>query len=149
MFVDTMKFPDFGPITLLGNESGICQLHFGPQGTLQSSHNDLQHASNFFTDAFSQLTEYFARQRKRFSLKLSWQGSAFQTKVLQTLTDIPYGQTESYQGLAIRANSPKAQRAVGRIMNTNPLPIFLPCHRVIGKDGRLVGFGPGLALKEA
>ncbi|MFV0255809.1 MAG: methylated-DNA--[protein]-cysteine S-methyltransferase [Erysipelotrichaceae bacterium] len=97
--------------------------------------------------AKSQFLEYFDKQRQEFSLPYSFTRSEFDTKVYNYLSTIPFGSTISYKDLAIAVNHPKAARAVGRAMNTNELAIIIPCHRVIGSNGKLVGFAGGLALK--
>lgn len=98
--------------------------------------------------AVRQLIEYFAGKRRRFDLPLKPGGTAFQQKVWTALTTIPYGTTITYRDLARRIGNPAAVRAVGRANATNPIPIIIPCHRVIGADGSLTGFGGGLPLKE-
>jgi methylated-DNA-[protein]-cysteine S-methyltransferase len=94
-----------------------------------------------------QLDEYFAGKREAFDLKLAPHGTAFQLAVLQALQEIPYGETRSYQYIATRIGKPKSVRAVGAANGRNPLPIIIPCHRVIGSDGSLTGFGGGLPTK--
>ncbi|MDD3171671.1 MAG: methylated-DNA--[protein]-cysteine S-methyltransferase [Bacilli bacterium] len=95
-----------------------------------------------------EINEYFLGRRKAFSAEYELQGTDFQMKVLQELTKIPYGETTSYKEIAIRIGSPKATRAVGMACNHNPLPLLIPCHRVIGASGKLVGFGWGLNNKK-
>ncbi|SJM95991.1 Methylated-DNA--protein-cysteine methyltransferase (fragment) [Crenothrix polyspora] len=99
-------------------------------------------------EAARQLNAYLVGTLKTFSLPLAPSGTVFQKKVWHTLCDIPYGQTASYKDIAIAADNPKAVRAVGQANNKNPIPIFIPCHRVIGADGKLVGYSGGLAIKE-
>jgi methylated-DNA-[protein]-cysteine S-methyltransferase len=96
----------------------------------------------------AQLDEYFAGKRRDFDLPLAPRGTEFQRNVWQTLATIPYGETISYAQLATRVGKPTAMRAVGAANGRNPLPIVLPCHRVIGADGSLTGFGGGLPTKE-
>ena len=96
----------------------------------------------------AQLDEYFAGERVTFDVLLRPIGTAFQQKVWAVLQTIPYGTTITYKDLAERIGNPAAVRAVGRANGTNPIPIIIPCHRVIGADGSLTGFGGGLALKE-
>lgn len=98
--------------------------------------------------AGGQLTEYFAGTRKTFDLPLAPQGTAFQRAVWSALIDIPYGETRSYRQIAEAVGNPKACRAVGMANNRNPISIFIPCHRVIGANGSLTGYGGGLPLKE-
>jgi methylated-DNA-[protein]-cysteine S-methyltransferase len=95
-----------------------------------------------------QLLEYFDGKRTTFDLPLAPSGTPFQLKVWNTLARIPFGETWSYRDLATRIDAPKAVRAVGAANGRNPLPIVLPCHRVIGADGSLTGFGGGLPLKK-
>ncbi len=94
-----------------------------------------------------QLEEYFAGERKEFDLPLHLSGTDFQVRVLEELQRIPYGQTTSYGAVAQRIGSPKAMRAVGAANGRNPIPIVIPCHRVIGSSGDLTGFGGGLDTK--
>ena len=95
------------------------------------------------------MEEYFDQKRLNFELPLAPKGTPFQQKVWQTLKKIPYGQTRSYQEIAVMINSPKSCRAVGGANHHNPVMIIIPCHRVIGKNGSLTGFGGGLSMKEA
>lgn len=94
-----------------------------------------------------QLTEYFSGKRKEFDLPLEPQGTEFRKKVWAALTEIPYGETRSYKDIAERIGNPKACRAVGGANNKNPISIIIPCHRVVGADGSLVGYGGGLDKK--
>lgn len=96
-----------------------------------------------------QLDEYFAGHRRSFDLTLAPHGTAFQLKVWQALCEIPYGETWSYADIAHGLGQPTATRAVGAANGRNPLPIVVPCHRVIGADGSLTGFSGGLAIKQA
>jgi methylated-DNA-[protein]-cysteine S-methyltransferase len=100
-----------------------------------------------FPDARRQLDEYFAGERTEFQLVLKPSGTRFQLEVLEALRAIPYGETRSYRDIAQRVGRPRAVRAVGAANGRNPLPIVIPCHRVIGADGSLTGFGGGLAAK--
>jgi methylated-DNA-[protein]-cysteine S-methyltransferase len=96
----------------------------------------------------TQLEEYFAGERRRFDLPLAPRGTSFQRRVWLELMEIPYGQTISYGEMARRIGQPTASRAVGAANGSNPIPIVIPCHRVIGKNGSLVGFGGGLSVKK-
>ena len=98
--------------------------------------------------AGAELTEYFAGKRREFTVPVSMKGTDFQMQVWQKLREIPYGETYSYGQLAEAIGNPRAARAVGMANNRNPVMIIVPCHRVIGKDGRLVGFGGGLEAKK-
>lgn len=95
-----------------------------------------------------ELSEYFAGKRKRFTVKLDPVGTAFQLKAWQALREIPYGEIRSYLQQATAIGNAKAMRAVGGANGRNPISIIVPCHRVIGKNGSLVGFGGGIATKE-
>ncbi|NMA94908.1 MAG: methylated-DNA--[protein]-cysteine S-methyltransferase [Clostridiales bacterium] len=95
-----------------------------------------------------QLSEYFDGERTDFNLPLKLRGTDFQKSVWKALIDIPYGETRSYKDIAIKVGSPKAFRAVGMANNRNPISIIIPCHRVIGHNGKLVGYGGGLSVKE-
>jgi methylated-DNA-[protein]-cysteine S-methyltransferase len=99
-------------------------------------------------EAARQLREYFAGERRRFDLPLRLQGTDFQKRVWQQLTAIPFGETWSYGQLAKRLDNPSACRAVGLANGKNPIAVIVPCHRVIGADGSLTGFGGGLERKE-
>jgi methylated-DNA-[protein]-cysteine S-methyltransferase len=99
-------------------------------------------------EAFRQLEEYLNGTRQSFDLPLAAEGTAWQQKCWDALTKIPYGKTATYGEIARMAGNPKASRAVGRANNRNPISIFIPCHRVIGADGSLTGYGGGLPLKE-
>lgn len=94
-----------------------------------------------------QLEEYFQGKRKTFSLDLAPEGTDFMKKVWKELSNIPYGQTVCYKDIAIAIGNEKACRAVGMANNRNPIPIFIPCHRVIGKNGALVGYSSGVDIK--
>ena len=95
----------------------------------------------------SELEEYFAGRRRAFSVPLCIRGTLFQKRVWLALAEIPYGETASYAEIACKTGNPRACRAVGMANHRNPLPIFLPCHRVIGADGRITGYAGGLEIK--
>ena len=95
-----------------------------------------------------QLSEYFSGSRKSFSMKLDLQGTEFQKRVWNELTKIPYGKTITYKELAVRLGNVKSIRAAGTANGANPIPIIIPCHRVIGSDGSLTGYAGGLEMKE-
>ena len=96
-----------------------------------------------------QILEYLAGQRQVFDLPLAPQGTPFQQKVWEALKDIPYGQTRSYRDIAQAVGCPRGFRAVGMANHRNPIPILIPCHRVVGANGALTGYAGGLALKQA
>lgn len=99
-------------------------------------------------EAYNQLDEYFQGERKDFDLELHIEGTDFQKKVWKALTDIPYGKVVSYKDIAIAIGNEKAVRAVGNSNNKNKIAIVIPCHRVIGSNGKLVGYAGGLHFKE-
>lgn len=99
-------------------------------------------------EASKQLIEYLNGVRKTFDLPLNPEGTEFQKKVWKALCDIPYGETRSYKQVAEAVGNPKASRAIGMANNKNPIMIFIPCHRVIGTNGKLVGYAGGLQMKE-
>jgi methylated-DNA-[protein]-cysteine S-methyltransferase len=96
----------------------------------------------------TQLQNYFAGDLRKFDLPLDFQGTDFQKRVWRELETIPYGETRSYAQIAARIGAPTAVRAVGAANGANPIPIVVPCHRVIGSGGRLTGYGGGLPLKK-
>ena len=104
--------------------------------------------SDLIKKAYIQLKEYIDGQRKQFDLPLNLKGTAFQKKVWGELAKIPYGETRSYKDIAIAIGNEKACRAVGMANNKNPIPIVVPCHRVVGSNKKLVGYAGGLDLKE-
>lgn len=97
--------------------------------------------------AAKQLSEYFAGERRSFDVPLMPEGTEFQKKVWRALAEIPYGETRSYADIAAAVGSPKGSRAVGMANHVNPLPVIVPCHRVVGKSGKLVGYAGGLDMK--
>lgn len=127
-------------LTLVSDGARITELRFGADVCAQDSHEVLLQAE-------AELNEYFAGRRMRFSVPLFISGTEFQKKVWQALTGIPYGETRSYGEIAAAIGKPKACRAVGMANHVNPLPIFVPCHRVIGAGGSLTGYGGGLPTK--
>lgn len=109
--------------------------------------NSVSH-SDLLYEAYTQLQEYFAGKRTQFELPIHNAGTAFQRRVWQELRQIPYGETRSYQDLAVAIGNPRACRAVGQANNKNPLLIINPCHRVIHKNGDITGFGCGTEVKK-
>lgn len=120
-----------------------------PPGATASAHTAQSAAIALLIRTRRQLDEYFSGQRHDFDLPLAPEGTAFQREVWQALCEIPFGQTWSYAQLARHIGRPKAMRAVGAANGRNPIPIIIPCHRVIGASGALVGFGGGLPAKVA
>jgi methylated-DNA-[protein]-cysteine S-methyltransferase len=136
-----------GPLLLAADARSLRRVHFqaGPHPLEPPS--GWRRESARFTDVIRELAEYFDGERRVFGVPLATEGSAFQRSVWRALTEIPYGETISYGELARRVGS--VPRAVGMANGANPLPIVVPCHRVIGADGSLTGFGGGLAVKRA
>jgi methylated-DNA-[protein]-cysteine S-methyltransferase len=138
-----------GTLLIAGDERAIHRIEFpkdGAAGKPEASWTES--ARGPVGDAVRQLREYFSGQRTDFDLPLDPQGTAFQRGVWKRLEEIPYGETISYGELAKRVGNPKASRAVGAANGQNPIPIVIPCHRVIGANGKLTGFGGGLPTKE-
>ena len=108
----------------------------------------MPHKTPLMEQAEKQLMEYFRGERKEFDLPVAPEGTPFQKRVWQALEEIPYGQVCSYGDIARRIDCPKGFRAVGMANNRNPLPILIPCHRVVGSRGQLVGYTGGLELKQ-
>jgi methylated-DNA-[protein]-cysteine S-methyltransferase len=135
---------------LLGGDDDALSLVSFPEGSMRRvPEPDWIYSEKPFAAARKQLTEYFEGRRKSFDLKLRPGGTEFQLEVLRELQKIPYGTTASYRDIAERVGRPKAVRAVGAANGRNPIPIIIPCHRVIGSSGDLTGFGGGLPTKEA
>lgn len=154
----TMPTP-IGTITMARTDKGVCYIEFGDSTkTLMSlklwSQRWLRQDELICSDDSSldeaklQLTQFFAGKRTEFSLPLDLYGTPFQKLVWQELLNIPYGETRSYKDIAMKVDAPKAVRAIGGANHHNPIPIIIPCHRVIGSNGALVGYGGGLSIKE-
>ncbi|MFZ2724924.1 MAG: methylated-DNA--[protein]-cysteine S-methyltransferase [Methylococcaceae bacterium] len=134
-----------GKIGIAENEGKISDVYFETDNissTIQINQSVL------IKEAFDQLNAYLLGTLTEFTLPLSPQGSVFQQSVWQSLCEIPYGKTVSYKEIALMINKPKAAQAVGQANSKNPIPIFIPCHRVIGMNGKLVGYSGGLAIKK-
>jgi methylated-DNA-[protein]-cysteine S-methyltransferase len=138
-----------GPLLLAGTAQALTHVHFqgGPRPLRPAE--AWRHASEPFVRVQAQLLEYFCGARHTFQLPLAPQGTPFQLRVWRALGTIPYGETLSYGALAQRLGLVGGARAVGLANGANPLPIVVPCHRVIGSDGSLTGFGGGLHIKRA
>ena len=137
-----------GPLMLAADDSGLRHIEFR-ENRHPANRADWHGGDNAILQATElQLGEYFAGRRTAFDLPLAPRGSDFQVAVWRELERIPFGTTISYAQLAVRMGNANAMRAVGAANGRNPLPIVLPCHRVIGADGALVGFGGGLPAKE-
>ena len=137
------------PLLLAADEHGLQLIEFHTPRHPMARIADWREGDNAILQAVrTQLGEYFAGTRTAFELPLAPHGTTFQKEVWHALADIAYGQTISYAQLAQRVGNPTAMRAVGAANGRNPLPIVLPCHRVIGADGSLTGFGGGLPTKQ-
>ncbi|MBT8091882.1 MAG: methylated-DNA--[protein]-cysteine S-methyltransferase [Gammaproteobacteria bacterium] len=138
-----------GELLLAGERDGLAMIGF-PKGSMRRDPQpDWIYNEKPLANVRRQLAEYFAGERRAFDLPLRLAGSEFQVSVLKALQEIPYGETVSYGEIARRIGRPKAVRAVGAANGRNPIPIVVPCHRVIGVSGDLTGFGGGLDTKEA
>nr|AGS51828.1 methylated-DNA--protein-cysteine methyltransferase [uncultured bacterium contig00066] len=125
-------------------DGAICNIFF----STEKKHDEFEKKETpLIKEAAKQLDEYFNRKRKKFDLPVILHGTEFQIKVWKALQKIPYGQTRSYGEIAALTGNPKASRAVGMANNRNPIPIIIPCHRVIGSNGSLTGYAGGLELK--
>lgn len=146
-FFKTMASPT-GTLTLIASGKGLRAVLWDcdPQkSSIDCCVEDPNHP--LLLEAEKQLNEYFDKKRKTFSLKLDFVGSDFQIQVWEALLTIPFGETRTYGDIARQIGNPDSVRAVGGAANKNPIPIIAPCHRVIGANGKLVGFGGGLENK--
>ncbi|MGG1638076.1 methylated-DNA--[protein]-cysteine S-methyltransferase [Paenibacillus sp. NRS-1760] len=154
-----------GPMTLTATDKGICHLDFAPYDSAlekleQWTKRVFGHVGADITrveaDSHEQLNEaarqlalYFAGEHQQFDLPLQMYGTPFQQKVWAALQQIPYGETRTYKDIAVMLDQPGAMRAVGGANNRNPVSIIVPCHRVIGASGQMIGYGGGLPIKIA
>ena len=134
-----------GTLRLVSNGTHLTAIEFPQRHNVQD--NARQHTDSVLASCAQQLTEYFAARRSHFDLPLDAGGTAFQQTVWSALVAIPYGELRSYSDIANTIGKPKAVRAVGAANGRNPIPIVVPCHRVIGSDGSLTGFAGGLPMK--
>lgn len=134
-----------GELRLVSNGRHLVQIDF--PGTTETASDDVEQGDVVLTAAAGQLREYFAGKRRAFDLPLDTGGTEFQRQVWTALTEIPFGELRSYSDIASSIGRPKAVRAVGAANGRNPIPIVVPCHRVIGSDGSLTGFAGGLEAK--
>src|SRR6185436_2819206 len=144
------------PLLAAANEEGVCLLEFTDRRMLERNLDTIRKRfqcamvpgrDKWLTQLRGELEEYFAGRRQDFTVPLSLHGTPFQEKVWRELRSIPFGKTISYEELALRIGQPTAQRAVARANSMNRICILIPCHRVIGKDGTLTGYGGGLWRK--
>lgn len=145
-----------GLLYLAGSKEGLCRVDFtvkSEKSFLESLQSEFKatpiKSSQPFKKITKQLQEYFSKTRKKFDIPLDLSsGTEFQQRVWKTLLTIPYGKTESYKSVAQKINKPKATRAVGNANGKNPIPIIIPCHRVISSDGGLGGYSAGIHNKK-
>ena len=133
-----------GTLRLVSNGVQLVKIEFEGQ---YSDSDDIAFSDAVLADSADQLTDYFAARRRHFDLPLAARGTSFQQSVWSALADIPYGELRSYRDIARTIGNPAAVRAVGAANGRNPLPIVVPCHRVIGSNGTLTGFAGGLEVK--
>lgn len=152
----TLSTP-LGEMLVAATAHGLCLLEFADSGRVEPQLHRLENRlsatsaageSSFFAALQAQLDEYFAGQRRHFTLPLVQPGTPFQQRVWTGLLGIPYGETRSYRALAAALGHPDAARAVGKANGDNPLAILIPCHRLVGAGGDLTGYGGGLWRKE-
>jgi methylated-DNA-[protein]-cysteine S-methyltransferase len=137
-----------GPLLLAGDEVGLRAILFVNGRDKAKPYPEWHEDPKPLREAVKQLQAYFAGKLQEFDLPLAPEGTLFQQKVWKRLCDIPYGETISYGELAKRIGNPNASRAVGLANGSNPISIVIPCHRVIGSNGKLTGYGGGLPIKE-
>ena len=140
LFRDSLQTP-IGFVRIAADESGICSITFQSEPDIEPI------PSRLTSQAIEQLRSYFHGELREFSLSLSPSGTAFEISVWNNLIHVPYASTCTYLDIAHRLNNPKAVRAVGRANGTNPIAIVIPCHRVVGADGSLVGYSGELWRK--
>ena len=147
MYYQVIESP-VGKLLLAGTGEALCQVHFHGGRDSIKARVDWEDNAEPFRDVVRQLRAYFAGTMKSFDLPLQLEGTEFQKTVWRALQEIPYGETWSYGQLASHIGKPQAMRAVGAANGRNPIPVIIPCHRVIGADGSLTGFGGGLPIKK-
>lgn len=155
LFAHTFATPVGEVFAAVDEEGALVQLYFLGKHRAKEITDKLEEAGHSITwnaralsEVHRQINEYFARRRKIFEIRLRLLGTVFQMRVWSELLQIPYGQTRSYGELAARIGQPRASRAVGRANATNPVSLIVPCHRVIGADRGLTGYGGGIDIKK-
>jgi methylated-DNA-[protein]-cysteine S-methyltransferase len=157
VFYSEMDTP-IGPLLVAATSKGLFWIDFGKGNksifNLERwtkkwlNHQHIESNGSIVEPIIRQIEEFLQGQRTQFDVQLDLQGTPFQKMVWQALTNIPYGETRSYKQIALDVGIPKAVRAIGGANNKNPIPIIIPCHRVVGSNGALVGYGGGLDIKE-
>lgn len=148
MYYDYFETGLIGTLTLVGDDSGLRHIIFEKENEPILIQEHWRKKSSYFNPVKKQLRAYFNGDLKQFDLPLAPVGTPFQLKVWQALRNIAYGELVSYKAIAEAVGNPKAVRAVGGANGKNPISIIVPCHRVIGSDGSLTGFGGGLETKQ-
>jgi O-6-methylguanine DNA methyltransferase len=147
-----------GRVRLAATEAGLCKVALGQESDqafyswltrLMRPRALVQRRSSLIDQALAEIQDYLGGESRRFLMPLDLRGTAFQRSVWAEVAGIAYGETTTYGEIAARIGRPKAVRAVGAANGANPLPLFIPCHRVVGTDGSLRGYGGGLAVKTA
>ena len=156
LYYDELQSP-IGPLTVCATEKGLCLIEFGgfyvKEAVIQqwsrtwAGNGGYQRDEARLAPAITQLKQYFAGELKSFDVQLDMRGTSFQLQVWEALKSIPYGTVCSYKDVAESIGRPKAVRAVGGANNKNPVPIIVPCHRVVGADGALIGYAGGPEIK--
>jgi methylated-DNA-[protein]-cysteine S-methyltransferase len=144
----TLMETPVGELLLVGSNEAITRIEFHGGRTKSLPIHEWTESKEPFADARAQLQSYFAGKLRSFDLPLNPQGTEFQQSAWRALLDIPYGETRSYADIARAIGRPKAVRAVGAANGQNPISIVIPCHRVVGSNGDLTGFGGGLQVKQ-
>ena len=148
MVYDYFETEYIGPLFLAADEQGLRYVRFEKSRKPFQIESSWKQDATYFKRVKAQLRAYFNSELKQFDLTLAPEGTAFQKSVWTILQDIPYGTVTSYQWVANQIGNPKAVRAVGGANGKNPIAIIIPCHRVIGSNGSLTGFGGGLDVKQ-
>ncbi|PKQ64546.1 hypothetical protein BZG02_06510 [Labilibaculum filiforme] len=146
MYYDILPSP-MGNLLLVASDSGLKQILFDSENQKEQIKTNWVNDANKLKPIADQLIAYFNKERTTFDIKLAPEGTAFQKQIWNQLLNIPYGKTCSYQDIAIAISKPSACRAIGMANSKNPIPIIIPCHRVIGKNGKLTGYAGGLPAK--
>lgn len=137
-------------IAVVASSEGVEQIHINPKTpySFKGKATKLQPDDPYLFNVFEQLREYFDRGRKKFDVPLNLKGTEFQKKVWKEVSKIPFGKTKTYKEIALKIGDVKSVRAVGKANGANPVPIIIPCHRVIGANGSLTGYAAGIDVKE-
>lgn len=149
MFYTILSYTLVGPLLVAGDEEGLKYVLFSKGSRAPQPEADWEQNDRRLREPTGQLQAYFKGRLKQFDVPLAGQGTDFQQRVWQALCDVPFGETASYGEIARAVGQPTASRAVGMANGRNPISIIVPCHRIIGSSGKLVGYGGGLHNKKA